>query len=908
MRLTHAIFTKVMLATLLLTMTAQTAWAQTPASIGSIQYSSALSAYEIKSVDNLNDLAVYVNGSGTYSIGGDESTAHNCSGLSFKMTDDITYTHTTDWNASDKENNYTPIGTYDNKFMGTFDGQGHTISGIRIVIKNNNEKGLFGCIYGATVMNITLTDTRIAGYNEVGGIAGYTTGSTTSSTIIRNCHVADNVSIAAGNMYPGGIVGSLGQYSSLSGCTSAATVSGNSAVGGIAGYTYVGSISECLVLGATVSGTSNVGAIIGENNSGTLSNDYYTSSTKVNGAAPSGTGQVRSITAGANVILDYAVSANTQLDFNGIAFYNSIGMKYANALYTYNNNAVNLSLSYNHTGYTVTGYSASAGTFSGSAITGSNDAYTLTADADVVINATETANTYSVVFNGNGSTSGSMSNQGFTYDEGAKALTTNAYTRTGYTFAGWATSAGGDVVYADGAEVSNLATTDGAVIELFAKWTLIDYPITYNGVDEATFATANPTTYTIESAAITLNNPSKDGYTFVGWTGTGLGAATTSVTIATGNYGDRDYTATWKKLLTNGITVDAIADQTWKDGNAIEPTALVVVKDGETVITDQCDITFSNNTDVGTATVTITAKAESTGYAGSTTATFTITPKAIGTYGAIAVTEDQNGKTATIDASSEATIEISSDIEVNQVALQRSFTANQPATVMLPFSLGTGQTVNGGSFYKFSGVVKDGDIWKAQFTEAATLKANTPYLFNPSADGNMTFNLNNGTVTLNTTTTGESGNTTTNWEFHGTYQKVMWNGSTGGNTDPSDLSKTYGFAKGNSTTIAAGQFVHFAAGAWLKPMRCYLVYNGSTEGGTFQNARRMTRGASEELPQTITVVLLSSNGGTTSIGTIDTKTGEISFDGWYTMDGRKLDGKPTKKGLYINNGRKVVIK
>ncbi len=279
-------------------------------------------------------------------------------------------------------------------------------------------------------------------------------------------------------------------------------------------------------------------------------------------------------------------------------------------------------------------------------------------------------------------------------------------------------------------------------------------------------------------------------------------------------------------------------------------------------------------------------------------------------YGGVTIKDNGTTKSATLDASSEATIAITSGIEVNQVELNRTFTANQPATVMLPFSLGTGQTVNGGSFYKFSGVVKDGDIWKAQFTEAATLKANTPYLFNPSADGNMTFDLNNGTVTLNTTTAGESGNTTTNWKFHGTYQKVMWNGSTGGNTDPSDLSKTYGFAKGNSTTIAAGQFVHFAAGAWLKPMRCYLVYNGSTEGGTFQNARRMTRGtsASEELPQTITVVLLSSNGGTTSVGTINALTGEISFDGWYTMDGRKLDGKPTKKGLYINNGRKVVIK
>jgi len=93
-------------------------------------------------------------------------------------------------------------------------------------------------------------------------------------------------------------------------------------------------------------------------------------------------------------------------------------------------------------------------------------------------------------------------------------------------------------------------------------------------------------------------------------------------------------------------------------------------------------------------------------------------------------------------------------------------------------------------------------------------------------------------------------------------------------------------------------------------MRCYLVYNGSTEGGTFQNARRRTRGTSDidGLPQTITVVLLNSNGETTGIGTLDTKTGELSFDGWYDMNGRKLSGKPTTKGMYINNGKKIVIK
>ena len=60
-----------------------------------------------------------------------------------------------------------------------------------------------------------------------------------------------------------------------------------------------------------------------------------------------------------------------------------------------------------------------------------------------------------------------------------------------------------------------------------------------------TVATENSTSYTIESDAITLNNPTKTGYTFAGRTGTDLDEATTTVTIPAGSIGNRTYTATW---------------------------------------------------------------------------------------------------------------------------------------------------------------------------------------------------------------------------------------------------------------------------------------------------------------------------------------------------------------------------
>ena len=193
-------------------------------------------------------------------------------------------------------------------------------------------------------------------------------------------------------------------------------------------------------------------------------------------------------------------------------------------------------------------------------------------------------------------------------------------------------------------------------------------------------------------------------------------------------------------------------------------------------------------------------------------------------------------------------------------------------------------------------------------TAVTSLTANTPYLFMPS-DATMTFpnisSMTGGVVTLLPTTDVKYGGATTNfdWNFYGSYQRKTWTSS--------DSDTDYGFAATNGTAVhseevVAGQFVRFTTGAFIKPMRCYLSYVGTESSAP---ARSMTRTVTaEEIPQTITVRLVSRSGEVTAIGTLNTKTGELSFDGWYDMNGRKLDGRPTKKGLYINNGKKVVIK
>ena len=110
--------------------------------------------------------------------------------------------------------------------------------------------------------------------------------------------------------------------------------------------------------------------------------------------------------------------------------------------------------------------------------------------------------------------------------------------------------------------VSNLLADQTVV----AGFTPISYTLTYN-LAGGSVASANPASYTIESAAITLTNPTKTGFDFAGWTGTGLDAATKTVTIATGSTGNRSYTATWTKAVYSvtitgaGVTADNMAPE-----------------------------------------------------------------------------------------------------------------------------------------------------------------------------------------------------------------------------------------------------------------------------------------------------------------------------------------------------------
>ncbi len=275
--------TAMMLAVMLITMTA---WAQTvsfPTESGGA--GTVDNPYKITTADDLNKLADDVNSGTKYTD------------TYFKLMNNVSFSCTSDWdNLTSDENNFTPIGTSSNSFRGTFDGNGMSISGIRIYKNTNNVAsqniGLFGVLRG-TVKNLKLTDTRIVGYGYTGGIAGYCS----SNSTIDHCTVTSTVaiySIMAGALHFGGITGNAGsKTATISNNTSSATVAIKEGLGGCEGYGGIlggavsgATVSNNLAIGAKVKDSSGrAGAIMGySNNDASLSNNYYIDCT-VNGTA-----------------------------------------------------------------------------------------------------------------------------------------------------------------------------------------------------------------------------------------------------------------------------------------------------------------------------------------------------------------------------------------------------------------------------------------------------------------------------------------------------------------------------------------------------------------------------------------------------------------------------------------------
>ena len=235
----------------------------------------------------------------------------------------------------------------------------------------------------------------------------------------------------------------------------------------------------------------------------------------------------------------------------------------------------------------------------------------------------------------------------------------------------------------------------------------------------------------------------------------------------------------------------------------------------------------------------------------------------------------------------------------------RTFTAGVPSTVCLPFPVDASQAAAAGKFYTFAGVNKTSDNWEVVMQESApsnlvsgALAANTPYLFIPAATGEVTF-----FGMIPNTVGAETSSAINGWTFIGTYDKRQWDDS----NHTAEIGSVYGFAAqaGTSTggqTVEAGQFFRVAGGenSYVAPFRAYLKYTG---GGS----ARM-RAAADNLPQSMTVRLINADGTETGISDALRQENQMNNNVWYSVNGVQFNQQPTAKGVYLHNGKKVVIK
>ena len=817
--------------------------------------------YIIYNKDQLDLLATNVNAGNRYS------------GKYFKLGNDITYSHTTDWDdASSTENNYTAIGGYFNStncpFMGTFDGDGHTISGIRIY-KGGNENdvdeylGLFGLVQSGTVKNVTITDMRITGYYCLGGIVG----DNDDYSRVENCHATATVALNAvqnGAYNFGGIVG-YNYQGNIIGCFSAVTITTTGTLtnchnfGGIVGYTHYGNLRNCLAVGVAIPDISF--------------KDYYQNDVTASGAIAG------SFDGGANFQNYYS---GCTLGGTPTASGIGVGWEYSNNErhdVTANNGAVPATLHTLTLGEDIT---------ASGVLINQSGTISIPSGSTVVLSYSGSLSANQIaVFSLNSTALG-----GNSFIMPAANATVSASTATAWGIDGGADgSAAKPYVISRPAELDLLATNVNGGNDYESQYFVLANDIAYNpnGVD------ANGENYT--AIGDYYSHPFKGTFDGQGYTISGI--RINSGNNYQGLFGIVYGTVKNITLADASITgVDYVGGIASMNNGTIENclvigTSVCTTNDngnGGVIVGDNWSSNLSHN-----------YYSDCKLNGGNSN---------IGTDGGD-VNQNDGAVYAIILSETEA---MPTMYQNDKVVFRRSFTKDVASTVCLPFGIDATQAAAAGKFYTFAGVDKSGSEWEVIMqeanpsvdppvagNEATALTANTPYLFMPAATGPVLFYGEvPATVSAGETSDGEG------WTFRGTYEKRQWDDTH--NTD--EIGRIYGFAaraatstaESGSHNIQAGNFIRIAGGpnSYALPFRAYLKYEP-----VVQNAPRRT---ASELPATMTVRLVSNIGGTTAVTEMRNKElGKIN-DGWFTLDGRKLDGKPSAKGVYINNGRKTVIK
>ena len=527
----------------------------------------------------------------------------------------------------------------------------------------------------------------------------------------------------------------------------------------------------------------------------------------------------------------------------------------------------------------------------------------LTATGDLELRAVwETVKTYTVTYNANehGVTTVSFVRVG---DNETVSQPTDPIADLGYVFDGnWYTEATCQNKFVFNEKIDHSYV-------LYAKWTPKQYKITYemNGMSSAG---DNPVSYTIETPTFSLAAPADvEGYVFNGWFYDANFTNPASQVIQ-GTTGDVTFYAKWStktyriRYLADNNSQGGVSDQFKEHGKS-----LVLESDGHFSRTGYSQDGWSL-TDGGERVYAL-------GASYSANADINLYPHwvqglEVEHYGAVTVYKYTNETVAEINGeyTGADAVYIPDPIEVDNIVINRTFTANTPSTIMLPFTLPEGTNLNGAKFYYLKSVaqIEGKYTWKAtmQWIGSGKLpEANKPYgIICPSST--LEFNLGGGKARLQTAQQVGSDKvyyevSGGNWHFVGTYAYNQWE-----ETDE-DFELAYALAGTAGKGLRAGDFGKVTYENWTYPLRSYMRKKDNTVQLQPLPQAVRARGASyglNNIGSEIIEVEFVDDKKTTAIGHMNTVTGEIKIDRWFDLKGRRVKNvNRAAKGAYY--GKKV---
>ena len=770
---------------------------------------------EISTVDELRALSDAVN------------KGYDFSGMTVTLTKDIEFE-----TSETEDNNFTAIGWYDGEsvdlyFNGTFDGDGHTISGIRINQSESENQGLFGQIGNdAVIENLVLANIEITGYDYVGGIAGFNMGGKIKNCLELNAQIfaatEDDNPIFMGADYHynlsygnDAIANNIYKLTLANGIIALPQEDNGVFKSGDEYYCVEGSRIDLLSapnpLYENVDFVATVDGIIDGENTLTMPNEDVKVSAvatvtvpyidivegkevKETTTATVLTGSETSLGAGwyvatSTITFDHTITLNGNVNLiladgatmtvnpkgsEGIIF----GSNYQFAIYGQEHQSGTLVIKNCSYGIRGLGYSCVFILYGGNIL------------------MPEGIGEHGIFC------------ESITINRGTVDIQSQRPSLTSLNI-----EINGGVVNLESQEsraigASNNCMINGGKVKATAKDN--NYPAISSG-GNITLGCTKSDDY-IEASSYKGSVSIADGQVLADEKGNYY-----SGTLTTGQIEALANTTLTRATLAITKAPEAIEKLTYSGGEQ------ALVSAGESnygkvlySLSEDGEYTEAIPTGKDAKTYTVYYKAQAGEEATEVASVEVVIGDKVTDNGALKIIENQSGKTAILDGAYTGAdpVEITDDIEVDKVTFSRAFTNGATSTIILPFEITAGN-YSGGTFYKLNSIYADNGDWKADVNKVMDVMAHTPYIFVPNGDE---FTIT-GSVTLQPTVNANTKVSDGNWTFTGVYARKRWGADAGDNKD-------YCFAANETDDgIHIGDFVKIGTYVQLKPFRCYLTYD-----------------------------------------------------------------------------------